>query len=59
MALECGFPDRGIKEHLDKAMQCVTDALQEHQSNGGKVEKGTYLLFVTVSNLTSLCRDMG
>jgi len=42
MALECGFPDRGIKEHLDKAMQCVTDALQEHQSNGGKVEKGIW-----------------
>lgn len=59
MALECGFPDRGIEEHLDKAKQCITDALREHQENGGKVEKGTYLLFVTVSNLTSLCRDMG
>jgi hypothetical protein len=43
MALECGFPDRDIKVHLDKAMQCVTNALSEHQENGGEVENGTYL----------------
>ena len=57
MAVECGFPERGIKAHLDKAMQCVTDALREHQENGGRVEKGTYQLLVTVF-LTSLCRDL-
>jgi hypothetical protein len=42
MAFECGFPEREIKAHMDKAMQCVTDALSEHQKNGGRVEDGTY-----------------
>lgn len=45
MALECGFPEREIRAHLNVAMQCVTDALSEHQKNGGKVEKGNYLSF--------------
>lgn len=40
MALECGFPERETKEHLDKAMQCVIKALSEHQENGRKVENG-------------------
>jgi hypothetical protein len=42
MVLECGSPKRNIKAHLDKAMHCVTDALSEHQRNGGEVERGTY-----------------
>lgn len=43
MVLECGFPERVNRAHLDKAMQCVTSALSEHQKNGFKVESGTYL----------------
>jgi hypothetical protein len=40
MAYECGFPDKQVEMHLEKAMQCVVAALSEHQKNGGKVKKG-------------------
>jgi len=43
MALECGFPERANEAHLDQAMQCITDALRQHQEAGNKVEDGTYL----------------
>lgn len=39
MALECGFPER--ETNLDMAMRCVTEALSEHQRNGGKTENGS------------------
>jgi hypothetical protein len=44
MMLECGFPNREVKAHLDRAKQCITAALREHHKNGDKVEDGIYLL---------------
>jgi hypothetical protein len=53
MALECGFPKSNIEAHLDMAMQCVTDALSEHQKNGGRVENGSDCIVIFVFTLSN------
>ena len=53
VALECGFPERDIKAHLDMAMQCVTDALSKHQKNGGRVENGSDCIVIFVLTLSN------
>ena len=40
MALAYGFLDEGNEIHVEKAMECIVDALAEHHKNGGRVEKG-------------------
>ena len=40
MAIMCGFPRRGSEAHFKKAMDCVVDALDKHQKEGGMIEDG-------------------
>ena len=39
MALAYGFLDEGNEIHVEKAMECIVDALTEHHKNGGRVKK--------------------
>jgi hypothetical protein len=52
IAYECAFPDR---EHMTKALECIVEALSEHQELGKRVEPGMFMLS-TVLRLITHCR---
>ena len=40
MAYDCAFPRKDREEHLEKAMECILEAISEHEKKGGRVEEG-------------------
>jgi hypothetical protein len=52
MVTECGYPEKNNPEHWDAVRARLHQALNDHQSNGGRVEEGSFHLTLAMQTLT-------